>query len=193
MHDIVHYSCLLVAHLTETPPPENPWLIEHQTYFQLMWSPVYLWRGHYIDHFIITVMDFNGGTVVYKTINVNQNLRDRYIESYNHSLKFNNTCSEVSFDIRAVNCDGILNGSYQVRGMSRLGWYPLIFLTILNNSCKNYATITTDTKEFAMFIPPLNSMVLFDANATPILIIQVEVSQSIINQSLSLIIIIIFI
>ena len=104
---------------TETHIKENPWLIEHQTYFQLMWSPIYLWRGDYIDHFIITVIDLNNGSVVNKKVNVNKNLRDRYIESYNHSIK--QTCSEILFDIRAVNYDGVLNGRFQVRGMSQSG------------------------------------------------------------------------
>ena len=55
---ILNYWLLI---LTETHIKENPWLIEHQTYFQLMWSPIYLWRGDYIDHFIITVIDLNNG------------------------------------------------------------------------------------------------------------------------------------
>ena len=115
------YKVVILLTEEQLPIPENPWLIEHQAYYQLLWSPVYLWRGHYIDYFIITVIDLNDGNVVNRRVNVDKDLRDRYIESYNHSI--NRTCSEMLFEIRAINYDGMLNGNFQVKGKSRSGRY----------------------------------------------------------------------
>ena len=93
----------------------NPWLIEKQDFFHVMWSPPYLWRGHYIDYFNITITDLNDGSIMYKRVNVSENLNNRHIESYIHTI--HGTCSELLFEIRAVNSyNGLLDGTHNVSG-----------------------------------------------------------------------------
>ena len=83
-----------------------------------------------MDYFIITVIDLNNGSIVKERVNVSKNLSDRYIESYNIISK---NCSEILFVIRAFSrYDGMLNGSFHVRGNSHSGRHSFADIIIKN-------------------------------------------------------------
>ena len=84
----------------DTPLSPNPLLKINASYINLTWSPPFLWPGHAIQYFNVSVTNKNDGSVTYHQIN---STFDDSVISFKLEIQEEPLmCTEFTFNISAI-------------------------------------------------------------------------------------------
>ena len=96
----------------------NPFITILPTSIILEWSPPYLWTGHHIQYYNISITNATDGKVTYDRINATFS---NSVVTHNISHQ-DQKCTEFVFGISAVTTAGEILKTYEVMGESQQGW-----------------------------------------------------------------------
>ena len=90
---------------SDSPLPQNPLLIQKNlTALLFQWSPPYLWPGHSIESYNVSIQNHVNDHVIHHHINAA--FDDKLVEfTFVQGEQQTNNCSELTFGISAISTD----------------------------------------------------------------------------------------
>ena len=103
-----------------SPILSNPSLTNNATHFTLMWSPPFLWPGHRIQYYIVSVTNRSDGNMTHHRVNTSfsDSLVTFSVRSLNTPSML--SCMGIAFSISAI--DGSSSQQMQTFNISNWLW-----------------------------------------------------------------------
>ena len=91
---------IIMFFMIDSPLPQNPLLEFNRSYINLTWSPPFLWPGHAIEYFNVSITNESDGSVTYHRIN---NTFNDSVVSYGKEMQEEPLmCTDITLNISAI-------------------------------------------------------------------------------------------